>query len=87
MGRKGKVQDNVWIGSFSLHNCLPRRPGSDLMVRMSELTATKVYSLLLVRIGLEGGRRRIDLVASRIVRGNQYVKAVSHRWLKCCRMD
>ena len=87
MGRKGKVQDNVWIGSFSLHNCLPRRPASDLTVRMSELTATKVYSLLLVRIRLEGWRRRIDLVASRIVRGNQYVKAVSHRWLKCCRMD
>ena len=67
MGRKGRVHDNVWIGSFSLHNCLLRRPGSDLMVRMSELTATKVYSLLLVRISLEGWRRRIDLVASRIV--------------------
>ena len=54
MGRKGRVQDSVWIGSFSLHNCLSRRPGSDLMVRMSELTATKVYSLLLVRISLKG---------------------------------
>ena len=80
MGRKGRVQDSVWIGSFSLHNCLSRRPGSDLMVRMSELTATKVYSLLLVRIRLEGWRRSIDLVATRVVNGRYAVeKVVSQR--------
>ena len=58
---------------LSLSNCLP-----DGQVRcediMSELTVTKVYYLLLVGMNLEGWRRRIDLVASRIVRGKQYVK-------------